>query len=347
MRVGRVLTLALATLLTSLFAGCMTKREYRAQADHETYSLLREKTNDPLWWTPPISITPPPDSRNHDPFDPECGPLPPDDPAAHQEMIHPGRQTGSKHWQEHGMATEIEDDGWKAYLELDENDELKLTTQSAVELSLRNSREYQFERENLYLTALALTLERFQYDLQWFGGNNTFFDFIGSRLSGQPSGSTLLTTSSELGFTRQFPAGGQLLVDFANTFVWQFTGENSGTTLSTVTINMVQPLLRGAFRDVQLETLTQAERNVIYAARDYARFRKQFYVDLVVGDGGYLSLLSQVQGIRNLEANLSSLEQNLRAHEALASAGIVSPIQVDQVFQSYQSGQLDLILRTE
>jgi len=44
-----------------------------------------------------------------------------------------------------------------------------------------------------------------------------------------------------------------------------------------------------------------------------------------------------------LEQNLVSLEQNLRAHEALAEAGIVSSLTVDQVFQSYQAGRLALI----
>jgi outer membrane protein TolC len=343
LRLSRSVKLSLALLFASLFAGCLTKREYRIQADHESYALMEEKTQDPQWWTPPVCIEPPPQSRNFDPFDPECGPLPPDDLAAHKVMQFPGRQVGSKHWREHGMAETIENDSWQAYLELDEDEELQLSSQSAVELGLLNSREYQFEIENLYLSALVLSLEKFQYDLQWFGRNRTFYDFFGRRLGAKSNDASVLTTSSNLGFTRQFPAGGQLLVDFANTFVWQFAGRNSGTTLSTVTINMVQPLLRGAFRDVQLEELTQAERDVLYAARDYARFRKQFYFGIVSGAGGYLSLLSQLQTIRNLEANLDSLDQNLRAHEALAAAGIVSPIQVDQVFQSFQSGQLDLI----
>lgn len=321
----------------------MTKRQYRAQADCESYALIEDKTQAPLWWTPPFSIDAPPESRNYDPYDPECGPLPPDDPAAYQVMLHPGRQDGSKHWQEHGMAGRIEDSSWRQYLSLNGDNQLELNSQRAVELGLVNSREYQFALEDVYLRALTLTLERFQYDCQWFGSNSTFYDHLGERLAGRPGGASFLTTSSDLGFTRQFPAGGQLLVDFANSFVWQYSGKDSNTSFSVLTMSMVQPLLRGAFRDVQLESLTQAERDVLYAARDYARFRKQFYFDIVSGNGGYLSLLLQLQTIRNLEANLESLEQNLRAHEALAVAGIVSPIQVDQVFQSYQSGQLSLI----
>ena len=128
-----------------------------------------------------------------------------------------------------------------------------------------------------------------------------------------------------------------MLVDFANTFVWEFTGTDSKAAFSNLTVSLVQPILRGAFRDVRLEPLTQAERNVLYTVRDYARFRKQFYFGIVSGEQGYLSLLLQLQAIRNLEANLESLRLNLRTHEALAEAGIVSLIQVDQVFQSYQA----------
>ena len=108
-------------------------------------------------------------------------------------------------------------------------------------------------------------------------------------------------------------------------------------------VEFVQPLLRGAYRDVRLEGLTQSQRNVLYAVRDFARFRKQFYVDVVSGEQGYLNLLLKVQAIRNLEQNLLALEQNLRTHEALAEAGIVTPLQVDQVFQRYQVGRLALI----
>jgi outer membrane protein TolC len=125
--------------------------------------------------------------------------------------------------------------------------------------------------------------------------------------------------------------------------VWEFTGDDSQMAFSNLTINFIQPLLRGAFRDVRMEPLTQSERNVLYAVRDFARFRKIFYFNTVSGDAGYLSLLLQLQAIRNLESNVESLRSNLLAHEALAEAGIVSPLQVDQVFQQYQNGRLRLI----
>jgi outer membrane protein TolC len=81
----------------------------------------------------------------------------------------------------------------------------------------------------------------------------------------------------------------------------------------------------------------------LYAARDFARFRKQFYFDVTSGNVGYLALLERIQNIRNFQANVVALEQDLNAHQALNAAGLVSRLQVDQVFQSYQSGRLSLL----
>src|SRR5207253_8155801 len=56
-----------------------------------------------------------------------------------------------------------------------------------------------------------------------------------------------------------------------------------------------------------------------------------------------LSLLFQEQNVRNQIANVASLEQNYRLHEALYISGDVSAVKVDQVFLSLKQGQLSLI----
>src|SRR5206468_921930 len=117
-----------------------------------------------------------------------------------------------------------------------------------------------------------------------------------------------LTTNTNFGFTRALASGGQLMVDFANTFVFQFSGIDHTTVNSNILINLIQPLLRGAGRQVRLEALTEAERNLLYTVRDFARFRKQFTFGIATSN--YLSLLLQEQNIRNQQANLKKLQQN-------------------------------------
>jgi len=53
--------------------------------------------------------------------------------------------------------------------------------------------------------------------------------------------------------------------------------------------------------------------------------------------------LLQVQNIRNLESNKESFLQNLQVHEALRASGLVSEVQVDEVFQQYQQNRVQLV----
>ena len=72
------------------------------------------------------------------------------------------------------------------------------------------------------------------------------------------------------GVGKLFNSGGQLLVGFANQVVFNFVGKNpiQPTVQSSLPLTFVQPFLRGGGRAVVLETLTQAERNLLYQVRE-------------------------------------------------------------------------------
>ena len=188
-----------------------------------------------------------------------------------------------------------------------------------MEVALLDSREYQTQLETLYLTALALTLNRFEFQMQWFLVNNTNFTHFGS--GGTPNGETnTLTSNTDFGFSRNFAAGGQFLTDFANSLVYEYTG-GTQTVKSNWLFSLVQPLLRRAGRKVRLESLTQQERNVLYSVRTFARFRKQFWASVAMGNGsnsGYLGLLLSLQTLRNQEANLKRQENLSPAQRAVS-----------------------------
>jgi outer membrane protein TolC len=323
-------------VLAAFLGGC-TRAYYRNSADRETYHAVRERTNDPRWALPIISVYPPPGSRLHDPFNPDHPPLPPDDPAAARYMRCADGHPGYRHWHRDGDAPWIEDPRWRAGLQLTAEGELELTPERSVELGLLDSREYQNQLDNLYTAALALTLNRYEFALHWFAINDTDYTHFGSGADELDT----LTTSSRLGFNKAFTAGGQLMVELANSFVFQFADGHSQVTQSNIIINFVQPLLRGAGRDVRMEGLTEAERTLLYTVRTFAHFRKQFSVSIATS--GYLQLLLQLQSIRNQEANVLSLEQNLRLQQALLGAGIVSIVEVDQVFQQLQQARLSVL----
>ena len=316
--------------------GC-SRKEYRMAADAEVSCLISEKIC-PQWMVPDRLVTPDPRSRMADLTDPDCPPMPPDDPSAHCWMQHPGHMQGSKKWGRFGQLPFVEFPDWKEYLPTNEDGSVELNQTNAIQLSLLHSREYQQRIESLYRQALSVSLERFDFDTRWFAGTGSNFTASGRRADA----SRALSVTNRAGFNRDLAAGGQLLADFANTFSWEFANGQISAATSTMLFRLTQPLLRGAFRDVRLESLTQAERNLLYAIRDYAQFRRSFYVD-TVGGGGYLGLLEVAQSIRNQEANLQSLARNMEEHEALAASGVVAQIQVDQIFQDFEQGRLSLL----
>lgn len=98
--------------------------------------------------------------------------------------------------------------------------------------------------------------------------------------------------NSNFGVGQLLPTGGQWFMELVNNTIWLFDGPNQTQTASTLAFSLTQPLLFQAGRKVVLENLTQTERNLLYAVRDLARFRREFFTDIVGGGGaspGYLS----------------------------------------------------------
>ncbi len=75
---------ALACLVSSL-CGC-TRQFFRLRADKEVKYLVTQKSNDPRWEYPTYTIGMDPRSRYFDPTNPDCPPMPYDDPASHRYM---------------------------------------------------------------------------------------------------------------------------------------------------------------------------------------------------------------------------------------------------------------------
>jgi outer membrane protein TolC len=100
--------------------------------------------------------------------------------------------------------------------------------------------------------------------------------------------------------------------------------------------------LRGAWARIVTQQLSLQERGVLYALRTFAHYRRTFYVGLVAANG-YLGLLTQLQGIRNLEQNLKSYNRNLQQYEAELQGGFKSVLERDQIAFQYQTAQVNLL----
>ncbi|HUP79822.1 MAG TPA: TolC family protein, partial [Pirellula sp.] len=250
-------------------------------------------------------------------------------------MNCPDGHLNTKYWSKIPTATQIESPAWLEYLPRGSDGQIDLTQNLALDLALLHSRDYQSQFESVYLSALALTGNQFEFATQWGGGVGTQYTATGSDLGGN----RLFQATDRLGFGRRLAGGGQFATNILNSFFWDF-GTNSAGSNGLLVSSFTQPLLRGAFRHVRLENLTQAERNLLYDVRNFARFRRRFYLDT---SSSFLNLLTQVQSIRNAQVNIASLQLNLVEHQELLDLKMVSQIQVDQIFQEYQNGRLALL----
>lgn len=160
-----------------------------------------------------------------------------------------------------------------------------LSLEQTVELGFLNSREFQTEREALYLTALPVTTERFAFVAQPFLTGEITRESAGNLSVDGPTRAWIYNTG--VGFSKAFATGGLLLFNFANQTVYNLGG-NATTSVSTLSFDMVQPLLAGAGWAVALEPLTQVERNLLYAIRDFMRFRQQYFVYFAAGQPTFI-----------------------------------------------------------
>ena len=251
-----------------------------------------------------------------------------------------------------------------------------------MRIAMVNSRDYQFAFENVYLSALSLTLARFQFMIQGYSNWGAFYSpltadgtpftspttTVGTITSPgtapitnaatptptPPNLNNQLLLTAANGFTLNLMSGGQLLVNLANSIVFEYSNKGVQVVSPNLTVSFVQPLLRGAWARVVTQSLSLQERVVLYNLRAFAEFRRQFYVSLVTGatglrstrrigaSTGYLALLNQLQIIRNLEKNVESSRQNLTLLEAEFPRS-KSALDVSQVANQYQTFQASLL----
>ncbi len=282
----RVGLLVLAVLLSAM--GC-TRTCYRRQADGAAYGLVQSKTCDPRWPLEDYTIEIRPESRMYDPDNRDFPPMPPDDPESHKLMHCVYGMKGYPYWHAHGDTPFVQNPTWLASLPLNENGQILIDSDSAVRLGLLNSTNYQSSLEELYLSALDVSFERFRFDTQFFAGYSVFYTADGRARpgSGGQSSSVLnLSTfpnSTNLSLSKMNAAGGELVVGLANSLIWQFAGPDSHAAATLLDFSFIQPLLRAGGRAVVLERLTIAERALLANIRQMEFYRRGFYLEIVTG----------------------------------------------------------------
>ncbi len=375
---GKTLAPLSLCLLLAVGTGC-SRAVYRQRADREVYSAIHSKEERLLAEIPlrAEGITPFEDSRFFDSFDPDNAPMPPDDPQSHALMENVNGHPGAARWRQSGEPAVVQSDAWRAVLTRGRDGMLVLNLKDALRLGIHNSRDFQREREDLYLSALDLTFDRFQFSPRLALGQKGGAETVGKKAPAEPNHreASVLTDGS----VRWLSAtGGEILARFTNSFVWDVKHGNLSETASTLLdFSLVQPLLRLGGRVRILENLTQGERSLLANVRQMQQYQKGYYLRVAAGRGpgegpsrggavgaaglglaagnpsgttvapraeGFMGLLEEAQRIENLESNVARLRESMEQLSAAFDAGrISSRLQVDQARLALFNGQSSLL----
>lgn len=288
----RAVPVVTAGLLITLAGSGCTRSSHRMKADYEAKYLLDQKRIESCELNPAeYRIEIDPRSRMFDPFNPDRPPMPEDDPQANNYMRMVDHKKGYPLWEANGRTNMVDNPSWTEHLPLDERGVLVLDLENAVRTALLHSPIYQRNLEELYLSALDVSSERFRFDSQFFGGWQAGYNNLGpfrNNATVPRSSSVWSTGPNSVGrrdwvMQKRFATGADLLVGFANDISWQIAGPNTQSARTLLDFSLIQPLLRQAGRDVVLERLTLAERVLLSNVRAFERYRRGFYVQIAVG----------------------------------------------------------------
>ncbi|MDA7511889.1 TolC family protein [Verrucomicrobia bacterium] len=199
-----------------------------------------------------------------------------------------------------------------------------ISLEKAVELATKYNRRFLSQKEDLYLQALDLSLARFQYTPVFGGGADIAYTDRQRIAENTATGVDKITrektinSNAGLGFNWLLRTGGRIATDFSTDFVRFVSNDSEWITSSALGATFTQPFLRGAGYRIAIENLTQAERNLLYALRDFTRFRKEFTVDIVAN---YYQILQNRDRVRNAFQGYESFKVSVEREQARAAEG--------------------------
>lgn len=200
----------------------------------------------------------------------------------------------------------------------------KVSLKNALRIAVHRSRTYQSHKEDLYLSALSLTLARHQWTpIFSLGGNAKYSPAVTEdpNLSDHLVEQNSISAQSTAGASWLIRDVGKISSAFTVDFLRFVSGDPRLVVSSQLSATFVRPLWQDANFKEEMENLTQAERNLLYALRDFTQFRKDFSVQIATS---YYNVLGSRDIARNSYLNLQASRKNAERTRALAEEGRVA-----------------------
>ncbi len=213
-----------------------------------------------------------------------------------------------------------------------DDDGSTLTLNSALSLAIVNSREYQTQKEELYLKALDQVQVEHIYEGSWLVNTKSNVAKSGDEKSTGNSGSVVLN--------KLLATGAKMTSGISIGFIDIISGDlRSGLSVVASTA-ITQPLLRGAGRKIALENLTQSQRNTLYGIRAFNRFRQAYVTDII---SAYYDILLKYELQRNAQEHYAVLNDLVEKLKVRAKAGRIASHELEQANQDAGQAMTDYI----
>lgn len=199
---------------------------------------------------------------------------------------------------------------------------LELNLAGAWRQSQKTAREYLNSEEDYILAVIRLLTEQHRWEPRLF--NDTTFTANNPWNDGSPT--PALSVINTLRAQQRLPYGGQVEAQWITNASQDLREQVSAgyTQSSSLVLSANIPLLRGS-GNVAREPLIQAERDLVYQARTFERFRRSFLVSIATD---YFQLIQTQAQIANQERSLKSLRLFRDGTQARVDAGRIPAFNV-------------------
>ncbi len=219
-------------------------------------------------------------------------------------------------------------------LELDESqlESEVLSLTDTLIIAMANSRSYQFQKEALFIEALSLS--EIQKDFNWnYDASASAETSYTSMKDGtaETFGDNGVDSSFGVSIGRTLVSGAKVSLGFSQNLLSYFTNPNTSSENNALSFNIVQPLLNGFGPLVTKEPLRQAERDMVYAVREFKRYQQDFVIDTTEQ---YYSTLQSRDQLINVQKNYEASVVNRARSESYAKAGRIAAFAAAQAKQS-------------
>lgn len=307
---------------TLFVGGCKTTGEWRDEADKKAVSVLEQAQQKELGRSEVIEVESPADSLRRRLLLDQRLPQAAKASLGIRDIEDNDKWIGTRHIRE-----------GKAYSSKWNTEKpICISLGDAIIIAAANSREYQNQKDALFQAALALDLEEHEFQ-------NTFTGMLRSTFSSSHDGERRnngLTNNATAGIARTFKNGAELAASLSVDLVKMLTGSHGSSWGVSGDASISIPLLRGSGEFIVTESLTSAQRNLVYEIRRFEQYKRSFVVTVATN---YLGVLQAGQRIKNQEDNYKRVVTSTRRSRRMADSGRLPNNQLAEAVQNELSAR--------